>query len=168
MSCVCFYGLPVFNSIIVIAERLICSQCLQRQSMWRILNNQICRRKIRAELCFDILKAIHTSYLFPMFAEAIHVKDIEQSNLQEKNRSWVMLWNGGYIHKELANTLGEHLFSQGPKLPLLYHAICCWKLNSMPMYFMVLYHCVRINIFVWDLLFLYIYNLDFDLMRFCY
>ena len=24
---------------------LICSQCLQRQSMWRILNNQICRRK---------------------------------------------------------------------------------------------------------------------------
>jgi len=25
--------------------------------------------------------------LFPMFAEAIHVKDIEQSNLQEKNQS---------------------------------------------------------------------------------
>ena len=58
-----------------------------------------------------------------MFAEAIHVKDIEQSNLQEKNQSWVMLSNGGYIHKELANTQGEHLFHRGPKLPLLYHAM---------------------------------------------
>ena len=33
---------------------LICSQCLQRQSMWKILNNQICRRKIGAELCFGM------------------------------------------------------------------------------------------------------------------
>jgi len=40
---------------------------------------------------------IYTSYLFPMFAEAIHVKDIEQSNLQEKNQSWIMLSNLIYV-----------------------------------------------------------------------
>jgi len=32
-----------------------------------------------------------------MFAEAIHVKDIEQSNLQEKNQSWIMLSNLIYV-----------------------------------------------------------------------
>ena len=118
-------------------------------------------------LCFDILKA-YSYLLFVPICRGNPCEGYWTIKFAGKNRSWVMLWNGGYIHKELANTLGEHLFSQGPKLPLLYHAICCWKLNSMPMYFMVLYHCVRINIFVWDLLFLYIYNLDFDLMRFYY
>jgi len=89
---------------------------------------------------------IHTPYLFQMFAEEIHVKDIEQSNFQEKNQSWVMLSNGGgYIHNKLANTQGEHLF---PKLPLLYHAMRCCKLYFMPMFFMVLISLCSINNFV--------------------
>jgi len=68
----------------------------------------------KSELSYALIfwRHIHISYLFPMFAEAIHVKDIEPSNLQVKNQSWVMLSNGGYIHKELANTQGEHLFPQ--------------------------------------------------------
>ena len=77
-----------------------------------------------------------------MFAEAIHVKDIEQSNLQEKNQSWVMLSNGGgYIHNKLANTQGEHLF------PQIAFAISCHALLQIIFHANVFY---GIDIIVFD------------------
>ena len=106
---------------------LICSQCLQRQSMWRILNNQICRRK-KSEL----------SYAF----------------------EWMIYPQGTSKHTRWASIPPNCLCYIMPCAAANYISCQC--------FLWYWYHCVRISIFVWDLLFLYIYNLDFDLMRFCY